>query len=101
MLGRKTVLALGVLLLSGCGPGLRAAVDMRVVPSRGTPRDAAVIIDEEYIGPMYWVSANNIRLPEGEHRITVQKDGYFPWDHVVVANREPIRLDVALEPIPD
>ena len=33
--------------------------------------------------------------------ITVTKDGYFPWDHLVVADRQPIKLDVQLVPIPD
>ncbi len=88
-------------LLGGCMPNLRAAVDMRIVPARNTPRDASVIIDEEYIGPLYWVAANNIRLPEGEHRITVERDGFFPWDHIVKADRDAIRLEVTLEPVPD
>ncbi len=88
-------------LIGGCMPGLRAAVDMRIVPGPRTPRDASVIIDEELIGPLYWVAANRIRLPEGEHRITVQREGYFPWDHIVKADREPIRLTVTLEPVPD
>jgi len=88
-------------LLTSCMPNLRAAVDMRIVPARGTPGDASVIIDEELIGPLFWVAANNIRLPVGEHRITVQKEGYFPWDRMVSADREPIRLEVVLEPVPD
>ncbi len=84
-----------LLLVTSCLPNLRAAVDMRIVPARGTPGDASVIIDEELIGPLFWVAANNIRLPVGEHRITVQKEGYFPWDRMISADREPIRLEVS------
>jgi hypothetical protein len=42
-----------------------------------------------------------VRLPEGEHRISVTKAGYFPWDRLVNAGRDPIKLDVQLEPVPD
>jgi hypothetical protein len=68
---------------------------------RRSPRDAAVWIDEEFIGQLSYVAAYGVRLPVGEHRITVEKTGYFPWDRLVVADRHPIVLDVVLEPIPD
>ncbi|MFC1641922.1 PEGA domain-containing protein [Myxococcota bacterium] len=99
----RAVAALGLWLavLPGCGLGAKGAVDCRIVPQPGTPHDASVIIDEEFVGPMYWVAANTLRIPVGTHRITVEKVGYFPWDHVVVADRKPIRLDVTLAPVPD
>jgi hypothetical protein len=100
MKARFVILACLVLATS-CMPNLRAAVDMRIVRGPGTPGDASVIIDEELIGPLYWVTANRIRLPVGEHRVTVQREGYFPWDHIVKADREPIRLEISLEPVPD
>jgi hypothetical protein len=31
----------------------------------------------------------------------VVKDGYFAWDRLVVADREPIALAVELVPVPD
>jgi hypothetical protein len=101
-----SALALGFSLLAGaaaCGPALygRAAVSMTMERAPSTPRDAAVIIDEEYIGPLHFVAARGVRLPVGEHRITVQKPGYFPWDQLVEADREPIHLKVELVPIPD
>jgi hypothetical protein len=85
----------------GCGPHLRAAQSMAVVRQPKTPRDASVTIDEEYIGPLGYVAAHGVRLPLGEHRITVEHEGYFPYDTVIVAGRDPIRLEVALVPIPD
>ncbi|MBX3181728.1 MAG: PEGA domain-containing protein [Polyangiaceae bacterium] len=88
--------------LCGCGPGAgRAAVSMRITGPADTPRDASVFIDEEYVGPLGFVAARGVRLPVGEHRITVQKDGYFPWDAWVEADRQPVQLRVELIPIPD
>ena len=88
--------------LGGCAQNVgRAAVTLTLQGSPQTPYDAMVIIDEEYIGPLAYVAARGVRLPVGEHRITVQKDGFFPWDELVVADRQPIKLHVELVPIPD
>jgi hypothetical protein len=85
----------------GCGPQLRAAVSLSMAYPKGTPGDASVSIDEQYIGPLGYVAAHGVRLPEGEHRISVTKAGFFPWDRLVDADRYPIKLDVTLQPIPD
>jgi hypothetical protein len=99
---RAALLALVTVALSACRPNVgRAAVSLRVNRNPRTPRDAGVWIDEEFIGPLTYVAAYGVRLPVGQHRITIQKSGYFPWDRLVVADREPITLDVVLEPIPD
>jgi hypothetical protein len=96
------VLGLSMAVLPGCGPAVgRPAVSMKMVRSPNTPRDASVTIDEEYIGPLYYVAARGVRLPRGQHRITVEKEGYFPWDRLVEAGREPIRLEVKLVKVPD
>lgn len=79
----------------------RTAVHLSVVRSAGSPRDASVYIDEEFVGFLAVVAARGVRLPEGEHRITVEKVGYFPWDRLVVSDREPISLDVTLRKIPE
>jgi len=95
------VLALA-LLAPACQSNVgRAAVSLKMGLSRQSPGDASVFIDEEYVGPLGYVAARGVRLPVGEHRITVQRDGYFPWDRLVVADRQPIQLSVELEPIPD
>ena len=88
-------------LLASCGPNLRGAVSLRLNIPKTAPSDASVLIDEEYIAPLAYVAAHGVRLPEGEHRITVQKEGYFPWDQLVVAGRDPITLNVELVRIPD
>jgi hypothetical protein len=100
--GLVGVLVLAALLGPACTQGAgRAAVTMTMRVAKPAPRDASVIIDEEYVGPLWMVAARGVRLPVGEHRITVQKQGYFPWDKLVVADRQPIVLDVTLVAVPD
>jgi hypothetical protein len=74
---------------------------MKLARTKSTPRDASVYIDEEFIGPLYYVAAHGVRLLTGKHRVSVSKDGYFPWDREVDADRQPVKLDVELVPIPD
>ena len=89
-------------MVSGCGPSVgRPAVSMTMARSPQTPRDASVIIDEEYIGPLYYVAARGVRIPVGQHRITVEKEGYFPWDRLIEADRKPVLLRVHMVRIPD
>jgi hypothetical protein len=78
-----------------------ASVSMRVKRSANTPADASVYIDEEFVGFLGVVQARGVRLPEGKHRITIEKAGYFPWDELVVSDRTPIFLEVELIRIPD
>ena len=89
-----------VLALAGC-QNLTPAVTLRVQRAAASPRDASVVIDEQYVGPLGVVAARGVRLPVGEHRITIEREGYFPYDQLVMADREDIVLDVKLEPIPD
>jgi len=89
-----------VLALTSC-QNLTPAVTLRVQRAATAPRDASVVIDEQYVGPLGVVAARGVRLPVGEHRITIEKEGYFPYDQLVTADRDDIVLDVKLEPIPD
>jgi hypothetical protein len=79
----------------------RAVVPMRIQRATNTPRDADVIVDEEYIGPLFLVATQGLRLPVGRHRVTVRSEGYFPWDRLVDADRSPIELTVTLVRIPE
>ncbi len=81
--------------------GATAVVAVRMARTQATPADASVYVDEEYVAPLYVIMAHGGLLPIGEHRITVTKDGYFPYDALVQADRKPIELEVKLEPIPD
>ena len=79
----------------------RAAVPLTVERTTQTPRDASVYIDEQFVGFLGVVAARGVRLPEGEHRISVEKVGYFPWDRLVISDRTPIALNVELRRIPE
>lgn len=74
---------------------------MRLQRTPGTPRDADVIVDEEYVGPLYLVATQGLRLPVGRHRVTVTSEGFFPWDRLVEADRAPVQLSVNLVPVPE
>ena len=93
--------ALALALGAGCVQPARSSVHLKVVRQDKTPGDASVTIDEQYIGPLRFVAAHGVRLPEGNHRITVEKEGYFPYDVLVVAGRAAIRIDVQLVRVPD
>lgn len=93
--------ALGV-ALSGCATmGVRSAVDLTVEVEEETPGSALVYIDEQYIGTLRAVEVRGLRLPEGEHRISIEKTGYFPYDTVVVSDLKPIHLKVRLLRLPE
>jgi hypothetical protein len=91
------VLALS--LLTGCTTP-PSAVTMRITKAQA-PRDASVTIDEEYVAPLWMVAARGVRLKYGEHRITIEKEGYFPWDRLVFSDREPIHLEIVMVPFPE
>lgn len=74
---------------------------MSLSVDKDTPNSALVYIDEQYIGTLGYVARRGVRLPEGEHRISIEKTGYFPYDVLVVSDREPIHLDVRLVRLPD
>ncbi len=90
-----------VAAVPACFQTPRAVVPMKLQRAGNTPRDANVTVDEEYIGPLYLIVAQGLRLPVGKHRITVTREGYFPWDKLVEADRSPIELAVELVPIPE
>jgi hypothetical protein len=99
-LGACLCLLLGGALLDGC-QAQRAAVHLSLARLADTPRDASVYIDEQFVGFLGVVAARGVRLPEGEHRISVEKVGFFPWDRLVVSDRQPIALSVELRKIPE
>lgn len=81
--------------------GLKSAVDLTMEPQEGSPGGALVYVDEQYVGTLQAVAARGLRLPEGEHRITVEKVGYFPFDKIVVSDLDPIHLKIELLALPD
>lgn len=99
---RALFVGIVALFALACQPGVgRPAVSLSLKRGAKTPADASVYIDEEYVAPLGYVAARGVRLPVGEHRITIVRDGYFPWDRLVEADRAPVALEVELVPIPD
>jgi hypothetical protein len=104
MTGKSFVgLAVGALVLAGCRPPLVAERPKVSLRMSGTPGDATVVIDDEAVGSLELVAAKGVALPVGVHHITVKAGGYFPWDREVTAEEghSPVRLEVALVPVPD
>jgi len=99
--GSTCVLLIAALNSQACFQTPRAVVPMKLHRARNTPRDANVTVDEEYIGPLYLIATQGLSLPVGKHRVTVTREGYFPWDRLVQADRTPIELAVELVPIPE
>lgn len=100
-MGMKLLFATVALALGAvaCGPPPTYAVHFK--RQSKTPGSASVIVDEQYIGPLSYVAAHGIRVEAGEHRISIEKEGYFPYDMLVDAETGTIQLDVELTPIPD
>ncbi len=102
---RLGILACGVLgaaMALGCATmGLRSVVPMKVERPEGTPKDALVYVDEQYVGTLDLVAKNGMRIPEGEHRLSVEKNGYYPYDTIIVSDRDPIVVRVELLKLPD
>lgn len=100
-LSLRTFVAASVcLVLVACEPTRPKTVSLRV---SGNVRDAHVTIDDQYLGAFAYVAKKGVALPPGQHRITIEKNGYFPWDKVVVAKEgdPPMKLEVILVAIPD
>jgi hypothetical protein len=76
-------------------------VDLTVTMGEGTPSGALVYIDGHYIGSLAAVVARGVRIPEGEHRLSIEKSGYFPYDAVIVSEVDPIDLRVELLKLPE
>jgi hypothetical protein len=103
---RAAALAAGATLLASaaCVPAARTpeqpTISLRIA---GTPPGATVIVDEEALGTLEFVSAHGVALPPGVHHVTVKATGYFPSDQTVEAKpgSPPVKVVVALVSVPD
>jgi hypothetical protein len=94
-------LAVATWSVSACQVGAASAPHTVSLRVQGNVPDAQVTIDDQAVGVLAFVASRGVALPPGRHRITVEKAGYFPWDALVEATREPVHLQIALVPIPD
>lgn len=101
---RVAVVAAGLVVGSASAAACRFSEPRTVsLRMRGGVPDATVVIDDVHIGALALVAQRGVALPPGTHLITVERDGYFPWDRVVVVDEgdPPVHFDVVLTPIPD
>jgi hypothetical protein len=99
-LGLSVLGAIGALAL-GCGGATTAGARTVSFRIHGGPARATVTIDDRIIGPLDVVAARGVALPSGRHRVSVEADGFLPFDRIVESDGTPIVLDVTLAPVPD
>ena len=82
------------------GPGASQTVSLRMT---GGPADSRVTIDDQIVGSLDMVQARGVALPPGQHRVSVEHEGYFPFDTIVEAKEgeKVVRVDAKLVPVPD
>jgi hypothetical protein len=81
----------------GCG-----APKVGVLKLNGAPPDALVTVDDHYAGKLGRLGKFGVKLRAGEHRVTIEADGFFPHDAIVqVPANGDVKLDVKLEAVPD
>jgi len=92
-----------VVASAGCKPPLTAQKARVSLRMHGSPADAVVLIDDQAVGTLDLIQARGVAVPAGVHHVTVKAQGYFPWDREVeaVEGAGPVRLEVALVPVPD
>jgi hypothetical protein len=100
MTGKVLALSLAAALAVACAPRAPRTVSMRMV---GSPPNATVTIDDQFVGTLDVVARRGVALPPGSHRVSVEAAGYLPWDRIVEATEGsgPVRLDVQLTRVPD
>ena len=96
---------LGIFLFAeiACREAAPPTTSLRVFAEQDAPAAARVTIDDEPIGALATVIKRGVALPPGKHRITIEADGFFPWDQEVSAGDDGgmIKLDVKMVRIPD
>jgi hypothetical protein len=93
--------AILALAIAACGPGgTPRTVSMRMT---GSPPNASVTVDDQFVGTLELVATRGVALPPGTHHVTVEAAGFIPWDKVVEAREGdvPVKLEVRLVPVPD
>jgi hypothetical protein len=91
------------LVLVACSPAKPPTTSLRLAPAADAPKNARVVVDDQPIGSLGFVTKRGVALPPGKHRITIEADGYLPWDMEVDAGDKGglINLDVQLVRKPD
>ncbi|MFI5301798.1 MAG: PEGA domain-containing protein [Polyangiales bacterium] len=83
---------------AACAPPKPPTTSLRLAPAADAPAEAQVTIDDEAIGSLAYVTKHGVALPPGKHRITIELEGYLPWDAVADAGPDGgfVKLEVVL-----
>jgi hypothetical protein len=92
-----------VVVLAACSPAKPPTTSLRLAMLEDAPKNAKVTVDDQPIGSLAFVSKRGVALPPGKHRMTIEADGYLPWDAEIDAGEKGglIKLDVKLVKKPD
>jgi hypothetical protein len=95
--------ALVFLFVVACGAPGNGAKATTSLQMSGSPADARVVVDDQIVGTLDMVKARGVAMPPGQHRVTVEREGYFPFDTIVEAKEgeKVLRLEAKLVPVPD
>lgn len=95
-------LCVAVMLLA-CAPSKPPTTSLRLLPAVGAPGNAKVTIDDQPLGSLDFIVKRGAALPPGKHRLTIEAEGYLPFDTEIDAGDKGglIRLDVKLVKRPD
>ena len=90
-------------IVTACSPAKPPTTSLRLAPTEDAPKNAKVVVDDQPIGSLAFVTKRGVALPPGKHRMTIEADGYLPWDMEVDAGEKGglIKLDVKLVKKPD
>lgn len=106
-MGVRSLLAVALAaLLLGTNAACAAKAPSTVTISlrlTGGPADARVTVDDQLVGTLDVVAVRGVAMPPGQHRISVERQGYFPFDALVEAKegQGPVKLEANLVPIPE
>ncbi|MGZ3419620.1 MAG: PEGA domain-containing protein [Polyangiales bacterium] len=92
-----------MVLCVACRQSAPPTTSLRFTPAAEAPKHARVVVDDQPLGSLDFVVKRGVALPPGKHRITIEADGYLPWDQEVDAGDSGglIKLDVKLIKRPD
>ena len=87
--------------LGACAPAQHGRLETVSLRVHGEPANARVTVDDIPIGELAYVASRGVALPKGQHRISVEADGYFPFDVVLEARDKRIELPIVLRKLPE
>lgn len=93
-----------MLLVGGCvRQSTPPTTSLRLAPAAGAPVMARVTIDDLPLGSLRYITEHGVALPPGKHRVTIEAEGYLPWDAEVDAGPDGglVRVPVTLVKVPE